>query len=89
MPRGEPLHPDFAAALRLLDAVDRPYAELWRLTGELAPRLPAPQPSYFVVRQFLVEERRQKLARARLASDVLEELLRGMAPWSLLKALEQ
>jgi hypothetical protein len=88
MARGIPLHPDYAAALRLLDAVDRPYAELWRMTGFLSPRIGEPQPSYFTVRRFLLEERRVKLARAALASAVLDELLRGTAPWSLLRSLE-
>jgi hypothetical protein len=87
VPRGEPLDPNFAAALRLLDAIDRPYAEVWRKLGPIAARLGRPRPSYFCVRQFLIAERRRKLERMALVDAVLDDVFRGMAPWSVTRTL--
>ena len=87
MPSGRPLDRDFIAALRLLDAVDLPYAEVWRKLGPIAGSLGKSRPGYSCVRRFLIEERRRKLARMALADAMVDETMRGMAPWSILRAL--
>ncbi|MBA2537379.1 MAG: hypothetical protein H0V20_08125 [Actinobacteria bacterium] len=87
MPSGRPLDRDFVAALRLLDAVDLPYAEVWRKLGPISGNLKKPRPGYSCVRRFLIEERRHKIARMALANAMLDETMRGMAPWSFLRAL--
>ena len=87
MPRGQPLDRDLVRALRLLDAVDRPYAEVWRALRPVAADLARPCPSYGCVREFLIFERRRKLAREALMDAVVGELLSGRAPWSLMRSL--
>ncbi|MDQ3668964.1 MAG: hypothetical protein M3377_01575 [Actinomycetota bacterium] len=87
MPSGRPLDRDYVAALRLLDAVDLPYAEVWRKLGLISGTLNKPRPGYSCVRRFLIEERRRKIARMALANAMLDETMLGMAPWSLFRAL--
>jgi hypothetical protein len=81
------MHPEFVIALRALDAIGLPYAELWRALRPVAMRIDEPRPSYARVRRFLIEERRRKLARAALLDAVARDLMRGTAPWSLFRAL--
>ena len=73
MPRGHPLERDFVAALRLLDAIDAPYAEMWRKLAPVAITLRRPRPSYSCVRAFLILERRRKLARTALVDVYLDD----------------
>jgi hypothetical protein len=87
MPRGEPLDPDFAAAMRLLDAIDLPYAEIWRKLGPIAATLGRPRPSYSCVRRYLVEERRRKLERIAFLNALLDDAFRGMGPRAIYRVL--
>jgi hypothetical protein len=80
MPRHEPLHPELVVALRALDADGLPYAEMWRRTRPVAARIGVPQPSYWRVRRFLIEERRRKQERTDRLNAVLEDVLRGYPP---------
>jgi len=81
VPRWTPIHPEFLVALRILDAVGLPYAELWRMLGPIAARLDRPRPSYWQVRRIVIEERRRKQARAEHLDNVLRDVIRGVAPF--------
>lgn len=87
MPRGQPLDRDFAAALRLLDAVDAPYAEMWRKLAPVADALRRPRPSYSCVRAFLILERKRKLARVALVDVFLDDAFAMRGPLRFLTAV--
>lgn len=76
----EPLHPEFARALRLLASVDISYAEAWRLLRPVSARLDRPRPSYWLVRRVLIEERRQRERSHERVDAVVRDLLAGLVP---------
>jgi hypothetical protein len=63
MPRWEPLHPEFIAALDTLAARDITNAEAWRLLIPVAKRIGLPRPTYWMVRRRLMDERRLRELR--------------------------
>ena len=65
MPRWQPLHPELAAAIDALDALDMPYAELWRLLR----------------RRRAIVVRRQKLERARVVAEIYGDMVSGYFPY--------
>jgi hypothetical protein len=73
----EPLHPDFVVAMRAFYAEGLPYAEMWRLLIPVAAGLGIPRPSYWRVREFLVEERIRREALAEEADRMLRDFSRG------------
>jgi hypothetical protein len=81
MPRWEPIHPELLVALRVLDAIGLPYAEMWRTLRPIAARLDCPRPSYWKVRRVLIEERRRKLERAAVASELVGDMITGKLPY--------
>ena len=87
MPRGEPLDRDLAAALLLLDAIDLPYADVWRKLAPIAAALGRPQPSYHCVRAFVIAERRRKIARMKLVDTFLVDAFAMRGPMRSLDAL--
>ena len=87
MPRGQPLDRDLAAALRLLDSVDAPYATMWRKLAPIAAALGRPRPSYSCVRAFLLVERRKRLARMAILDVFLDDAFAGRGPGRFLNAL--
>jgi hypothetical protein len=84
MPRWPPLDPDYEAALRALARMEVSYAEALRRLIPLENRLRVPRPTYWKVRRFLIEERREvareRAARRQLAEDVLYDLMAGLSP---------
>ena len=87
VPRGQPLDRDFVAALRLLDAIDVPYAEMWRELAPVAATLRRPRPSYSCVRAFLIVERRRRLARMAVFDVFLDDAFAMRGPMRFLNAL--
>ena len=87
MPRGHALDRDFVAALRLLDAVDLPYAEVWRKLAPVAGQLRRPRPSYATVRLFLVFERRRKLMRMAILDAYIDHLFGVRSIWAVAEAI--
>jgi hypothetical protein len=87
VPRGQPLDRDFVAALRLLDAVDTPYAEMWRKLAPVAAALGRPRPSYSCVRAFLIVERTRRIARMALVDVFLDDAFAMRGPLRFLTAL--
>jgi hypothetical protein len=77
----EPVHRDFVIAIRVLDAVGMPYAELWRLMGPASARLGRPRPSYASVRRVAVEERRRALQRTAIATELFSDMVTGRLPY--------
>jgi hypothetical protein len=77
----EPIHPEFAQAIGLLDAPGLPYAELWRMLRPVARRLDLPRPSYPTVRRVAMAERRRKSRRRKDIDEVLTRVLRGLPPF--------
>jgi hypothetical protein len=75
----EPLHRDFVVAMRALDADGMPYAEMWRLLIPVAARAGVPRPSYWRVREFLIDERIRKDARIEETDELLRDFTRGYA----------
>ena len=71
------LHPDLVAAIRVLDAIGLPYAEMWRTLGPIAARAGARRPSYWHVRRFVREERLRKAARDEELDLMLRDYSRG------------
>jgi hypothetical protein len=80
VPRWEPVHPDFLAALRILALGDVHYAEAWRLLRPVAARLDLARPSYWIVRRYLRDERRRVSKRRAHRDQILSELFRGLVP---------
>jgi hypothetical protein len=84
MPRWEPLHPEFIAALDTLAARDITNAEAWRLLIPVAKRIGLPRPTYWMVRRRLMDERRLRELRRRdrdeLQERVIDPLLIGRVP---------
>ena len=84
MPRWEPLHPEFVAALETLAARDITNAEAWRLLIPVAKRIGLPRPTYWMVRRRLMDERRLRELRRRdrdeLQERVIDPLLIGRVP---------
>jgi len=84
MPRWEPLHPEFVAALERLAARDVTNAEAWRLLIPVAERIGLPRPTYWNVRRRLIEERRLRELRRRdrdeLSERVIAPLVIGRVP---------
>jgi len=78
--RWEPLHPDFVVAMRVLDALGLPYAELWRLLRPVAARLGIPRPTYARVRRFAIAERRRQGEHNEALDRVLCDLFAGRSP---------
>lgn len=64
----------------MLEAVDLPYAELWRALRPVSARLGIPRPGYWMVRKILIEERRRKLERLERLGDFAEDLAKGVFP---------
>jgi hypothetical protein len=77
----QPVHPEFAQAIRVLDALGLPYAEVWRMLRPVAQRLDVPRPSYPTVRRLAIAERRRKTRRQKELEPVLERVLRGLPPF--------
>jgi hypothetical protein len=77
----EPVHPEFAQAIRVLGALGLPYAELWRMLRPVARRLDLPRPSYPTVRRLAIAERRRKTRRQKEVDEVLARVLRGFPPF--------
>ncbi len=75
-PRSE-LHPDLVAAMRVLDAVGLPYAEMWRTLGPIAARAGVARPSYWHVRRFLRDEQARKAERDYELDLMLRDYSRG------------
>jgi hypothetical protein len=82
MPRWEPLHRDFAAALRILASFELSHAEALRLLRPVAARVGVPRPTYWRVRRFLIEERRRAERRKQAIEPVIRDLLAGLIPRS-------
>lgn len=80
MPRWPPIHPEFAEAIRSLDADGLPYAELWRRLTPIAARIGAPRPSYWMVRRLALAERRRARERAEYVERIVVDLMRGVVP---------
>jgi hypothetical protein len=76
----EPVHPEFVHAIRVLDAIGLPYAELWRMLSPTARRLDLPRPSYATVRRIAIAERRRKTRREKELDDVLSRTFAGLVP---------
>jgi hypothetical protein len=77
----EPVHYDFVVAIRILDAVGMPYAELWRLMGRVSTRVGRPRPSYASVRRIAVEERRRAHQRTAVTAELLGDMVSGYLPY--------
>jgi hypothetical protein len=77
----EPVHRDFVIAIRILDAVGMPYAELWRLMGPVSSRLGRPRPSYASVRRIAVDERRRAVVRSDVAVELFGDMVTGRLPY--------
>ena len=76
-----PVHPEFARALRIVDAFGMPYAEAWRLLRPVAVRLGIPRPSYAAVRRILIAERARKRRNADDLDQLLADLFAGRFPY--------
>ena len=76
-----PVHPEFARALRVVDAFGMPYAEAWRLLRPVAVRLGIPRPSYAAVRRILIAERARKRRNADDLDQLLADLFAGRFPY--------
>lgn len=76
-----PVHPEFAAALRILDAFGMPYAEAWRMLRPVAARIGVPRPSYSSVRRLLIAERERKRRNAEDLDRLLADLFAGRFPY--------
>ena len=81
MPRWQPLHPELAAAIDALDALDMPYAELWRLLRPVSMRIGCGHPTYWMVRRRAIVVRRQKLERARVVAEIYGDMVSGYFPY--------
>ncbi len=77
----EPVDPDFVIAIRALDAVGMPYAELWRRMGPVAASLGRPRPSYASVRRIALEERRRALQRTAVVLELVGDMATGRLPY--------
>jgi len=75
-----PVHPEFARALRILDAFGMPYAEALRMLVPVAIRLGIPRPSYSTVRRILIAERERKRRHADELDVLLGDLFAGRSP---------
>jgi hypothetical protein len=75
MPRWEPLHPEFVAALEQLAARDVTNAEAWRLLIPVAKRIGLPRPTYWNVRRRLMVERRLRALRRRDRDELRERVI--------------
>jgi hypothetical protein len=80
-----PVHPEFIAALRILDAFGMPYAEAWRLLRPVAARLDVARPSYSSVRRILIAERERKRRRADELDQLLADLFAGRFPYVIVE----
>lgn len=65
--------------MRALDGDGMPYAEMWRLLIPVAARAGVPRPSYWRVREFLIDERIRKAARVEDADAMLRDFTGGYA----------
>jgi hypothetical protein len=75
-----PVHPEYARALRILDAFDMPYADAWRMLRPVAVRLGIPRPSYSTVRRLAIAERERKRRHADDLDLLLTDLFKGRFP---------
>ena len=80
MPRWEPLHPDYVIAMRVLDALGMPYAELWRQLIPVSARLDIPRPSYWRVRRFVIADRKRRSKNTEALNRVLCDLFAYRSP---------
>ena len=80
VPRGRPLHPEFALAVFVLDREGLPYAELWRRIRPVANRLGERQPSYSQVRRLALATRPVKRLRKQELDLILSRTLAGLTP---------
>lgn len=87
MARWEPLHPEFAEAMRSLDRDGLPYAELWRALIPVAMTIDEPRPTYWRVRRFAIAERQRRAERRELIEAIADEILGGRWDLSLIKAV--
>jgi hypothetical protein len=78
VPRWDPVRPEFVRALRLLAALDCPYAEAYRRLRPLAARLDVPRPSYKRVSRIMRAERRRIAERDAVFEETLGDVLAGL-----------
>lgn len=76
-----PVHPDFVVAIRILDAIGMPYAELWRVMRPVSERLGRPRPSYASIRRIAIEERRRKIKRTAIVLELFGDMVTGRLPY--------
>jgi hypothetical protein len=80
VPRWEPLHPEYLIAMRVLDALGMPYAELWRQLIPVSARLGIPRPSYWRVRRFVIADRKRRSKNTEALNRVLCDLFAYRSP---------
>ena len=80
MARWKRIHPEFEIELHLLARSRVSYAEAYRLLIPVAERVGEPRPSYYHVREILIDER-IRLAEADEARDrIVHDVVTGRVP---------
>jgi hypothetical protein len=80
MPRWQRIHPEFEIALHLLARSRVSYAEAWRLLIPVSERVDEPRPSYYHVREILIDERIRLSATDEARNRVIHDVVTGWVP---------